>query len=260
MSIGTSGGFCLNAEGTAKPIPGVMSCGKNALADGMMTYDAGLSTLGDLFDWFVTHQVPSSYEDEARARGMNVHALLSEKAETKRAGESGLLALGWWRGNRCTLANDRLSGMILGMRLSTRPEDIYRALIEATAFGMRNMMENYERHGVCVKRILATGGIALKNPMLMQIYADVLNREIGVIETTQSTAGGSAMYGAVAAGVFADIMTATATFPVGVAKNYLPECGRVEKYEALYQKYREMHDYFGLQSDVMPWLSDTRRA
>ena len=261
LSIGTSGGFCLNAEGTAKPIPGVMSCGKNALADGMMTYDAGLSTLGDLFDWFVTHQVPSSYEDEARARGMNVHALLSEKAETKRAGESGLLALGWWRGNRCTLADDRLSGLVLGLRTSTRPEDIYRALVESTAFGMRRIMENYTTNGLPVKRIVATGGIALKNPMLMQIYADVMKCEIGVIATSQSTAGGSAVYGAVAGGKYPDIFSASLANRAEIAKVYSPHAESAETYDALYGDYLRLCDYFGQgENDVMKRLHETRRA
>lgn len=261
LSVGTSGGFCLNAEGSAKPIPGVMSCGKNALAEGMMTYDAGLSSVGDLFDWFVKNQVPSSYEEEARTRAMNVHALLCEKAQKKRAGESGLLALGWWRGNRCTLSDDRLSGLVLGLRMSTRPEDIYRALIESTAFGMRHIMENYTAGGLPVKRIVATGGIALKNPMLMQIYADVLGCEIGVLSSAQSTAGGSAVYGAVAGGRYPDIITASLENRAPIEKVYLPNAENAAVYGRLYGEYLRLHDYFGQgENGVMHRLHEERRA
>lgn len=257
-AMGTSACLCMNASKPV-PIPGVMSCGMDAMVSGWMTYDAGLSCVGDLFDWFVKNQVPAAYEREAAERGIGIHALLTEKAAEKAPGENGLLCLGWWRGNRCTLADDRLSGLILGLRLSTRPEDLYRALLEASAFGMRCILENYMEHGVPVGRVVATGGIAKKNPLLMQIMADVMNREIEVLASNQSTAGGSAVYGAVAGGAFADIQTASDALRGEISTRYTPYASHAAVYETLYREYLRLRCEFGEgHNPVMHTLSDLR--
>lgn len=244
VSVGTSSGFNLNAFG-GHAIGGVMSCGRGALLKDMMTYDAGLSCVGDLFDWFVKTSVPASYENEAREKGVNIHALLCEKAQGQAIGEHGLVILGWWNGNRCTLANGDLTGVVVGMKLSTRPEDIYRALIEATAFGMKNIMNNYENNGLPIKRIMVTGGIALKNPMLMRIYADVLGRELHIIDSEQTTALGSAICGTVASGRYKDMREASLALRAGVAKTYSPVPANVSAYAKIFEKYMTLHDYFG---------------
>lgn len=257
-ALGTSACLCMNAS-RPNPIPGVMSCGMNAMREGWMTYDAGLSCVGDLFDWFVKNQVPAAYEREAEARGMGIHALLCEKASQKRVGQSGLLCLGWWRGNRCTLADDRLSGLLLGLRLSTRPEDIYRALIEASAYGMRCILENYTEHGVAVNRIVATGGIAKKNPLLMQILADVTGREIEVLACAQSTAGGAAVYGAVVGGAYGDIEEAAAALRDGVDARYLPIPENVAAYEILFGEYLRLRKTFGQGENPVMYTLDGMR-
>ncbi len=246
ISLGTSSAFCLNSS-ERKAIGGIMSCGVDALAKDMMTYDAGLCCVGDLFDWFVNNCVPASYEREASEKGIGIHKLLREKAQKQAVGEHGLIALGWWNGNRCTLANSELSGVIIGMRLSTRPEDIYRALIEATAFGMKNIMNNYIVNGVDVKKIMVTGGIAQKDPMLMQIYADVLNRELYVIDSDQCTALGSAICGTVASCRYNDTVEASAALRAGVARTYSPVPENVSAYAKLFDKYMELHDHFGVR-------------
>ena len=244
VSVGTSSGFNLNAFG-GHAIGGVMSCGRGALLKDMMTYDAGLSCVGDLFDWFIKTSVPASYENEAKEKGINVHALLCEKSHGQAVGEHGLCVLGWWNGNRCTLANGDLTGVVVGMRLSTRPEDIYRALIEATAFGMKNIMNNYEDNGLSISKLMVTGGIALKNPMLMQIYADVLGRELHIIDSEQCTALGSAICGAVASGRYKDASEASLALRAGVAKTYSPIPENVIAYAEIFKKYMTLHDYFG---------------
>ncbi len=258
LAVGTSGCLCVNTSG-AKPIPGVMSCGRNAFADGMMTYDAGLCSVGDLFDWFVRHCVPAAYEKEAAERGIGVHALLREKAEHKKPGENHLIALDWWNGNRCVLADSHLSGMILGLTLDSRPEDIYRALIEATAYGIRKVYDNYTENGVTIRKIVATGGIAQKDPMLMQIYADVLNRELFVLEASQSTSLGSAILATVASGRFPDIQSASVTLEGRISKVYTPIPENVALYETLYREYLILHDYFGRGGNpVMRTLEKTK--
>ena len=207
--------------------------------------------------------VPKVYCDEADARGMGLHALLTEKAARLRPGESGLVALDWWNGNRSVLVDVDLTGLMVGMTLATRPEEIYRALIEATAYGTRVIVENFEQHGVAIDGLYACGGIAKKNPLMMQIYADVLGREIRVARSTQTPALGSAMFGAVAAGrAFGgyDSIADAAREMGGVdEKSYAPiEENRIV-YDALYQEYLRLHDAFGRGgNDVMKRLKQIR--
>lgn len=255
LVVGTSGCLCMNYS-AAKPIPGVMSCGMNAVAEGKMTYDAGLSAAGDLFDWFVRRCVPGNYEREAAERGIGIHALLREKAIRKAPGESGLIALDWWNGNRSILGDSHLSGMILGLTLATPPEDIYRALIEATAYGVRRVYDNYAEQGVPVREVMVTGGIAEKDPMLMQIYADVLGCELKLLDSRQPTALGSAVFATVASGRYPDIGAASRALHGKTSVVYTPDPGRQAQYEALYREYLTLHDYFGCGgNDVMKRLS-----
>ena len=214
------------------------------LAEGC-TLEAGQAGLGDCFDWFVKNCVPGRYEAEAKEKGISVHTLLQEKVSAQRPGESRLVALDWLNGNRSILKNDGLSGLILGLNLQTKPEEIYRALLEATAYGLRVILDNYEAHGVHIHEICAAGGIAMKSPFLMQIYADVLNRPIVVGDSAQSGARGSAMYAAVAAGKFATIQEAAAHYARPNKGSYAPIPENVELYEKLYQEYKLLHDHFG---------------
>ena len=207
---------------------------------------------------------PAGYESEARARGIDLHSLLTEKASLLRPGESGLVALDWWNGNRSVLVDVDLTGMILGMSLTTKPEEIYRALIEATAYGTRMIIETFEENGVPVSEFYAAGGIAEKNPFVMQIYADVINREIKISGSPQAPALGSAMFGAVAAGKtaggFDTIQEAAEVMAKVKEQVYKPIPENTAIYNRLFAEYRILHDYFGRGSnDVMKRLKLIRK-
>ena len=197
--------------------------------------------------------------DMPRFGCVNIHAYLRAKAEKQKPGEHGLLALDWWNGHRSILVDVDLTGMLLGMTLQTKPEDIYRALIEATAYGTRVLVENYRAHGLPVEEFYASGGIAFKDPMAMQIYADVLNMPIKIAGTLQGPALGSAIFGAVAAGGKAGGYDSVfdAARSMGKVKDevYQPSAENAAVYGQLYQEYKRLHDYFGCgENDVMKRL------
>ncbi|MBQ8551522.1 MAG: ribulokinase [Clostridia bacterium] len=225
-----------------KKCKGVTGVVKDGFVHGYYAYEAGQNCVGDCFDWFVTHMVPAEYTKEAQTRDIGIHALLSEKAEKKRAGENGLLALDWWNGCRSDLLNDRLSGMILGMNLSTRAEDIYRALIEATAFGTRLICENYRSAGIIFDEIIASGGIAKKNPLMMQIYADIVGTPIHIAETDQAGALGCAVMAAAAGSAWRNITEAAQAMVKPCVKTYYPNPESTCVYDKLYAEYVRMHD------------------
>ena len=242
-------------------VPGIHSHGYGATATGFMTFEAGIRAMGDLYAWFVENCVPAEYERKAAESNMGIHAYLRSLAETKRVGESGLIALDWWNGNRSVIPNDKLSGMIIGMRLSTRPEDIYRALIESTAFELRRVLENYTSNGVNIKKLVATGGIAAKDPMLMQILCDVLGRKIDCLLESNATSLGAAVWGAAAAGVYPDLAIASARMKLPITGSYYPIAENVEAYEMLYRRYVELYNYFaGGSNTVMEFLYDNKNT
>jgi len=243
MIIGTSTCHILNSK-KKNDIEGIFGYVKDGIFPGLYTYESGQSAVGDMFDWFVKNSVPAAYEREAREREVGIHTLLTEKAAKLEIGESGLVALDWWSGNRSILADSELKGTIYGITMRTRPEEIYRALLEATVFGARVIFEQHERFGITISEVTAAGGIANKNPLLMQIYADVLNRKISISGSTQSGALGSAAYAAAAAGAYPSIEAASKAFAPKAVKVYSPIKENVEKYNALYAKYRALHDYF----------------
>ena len=244
MVVGTSGVLMVNSPVKAD-VPGICSLVDGGVYPGVCTLEAGQAGLGDCFDWCVKNCVPGRYEAEAKERGISIHTLLQEKAAAQRPGESRLVALDWLNGNRSILKNDGLSGLILGLNLQTKPEEIYRALLEATAYGLRVILDNYEAHGVHISQICAAGGIAMKSPFLMQIYADVLNRPIVVGDSAQSGARGSALYAAVAAGECATIQEAAQRYARPNKGSFAPIPENVALYEKLYQEYKLLHDHFG---------------
>lgn len=241
-----------------KYVRGIHSHGYGATAPGLMTFEAGIRAMGDLYAWFVKNCVPAEYERRAAELGMSIHAYLRSLAEKKAVGESGLIALDWWSGNRSVIPNDKLSGMILGLTLATRPEDIYRAIIESTVFELRRVYENYLSHGVRMKSFVATGGIANKDPMLMQILSDVLGAEVGCLGSGEATALGSAVWGAVAAGCYPTLEEASAKMKLPISKTYCPDTERAAAYEKLYSRYVELYDYFARENDVMEFLYNTK--
>ncbi len=246
-------------------VPGISGVVAGGVYPGLYAYEAGQACVGDHFSWFVENCVPADYYNEAKEKGINIHALLRQKAEKQKPGESGLIALDWWNGNRSVLVDGDLTGMMLGMTLRTKPEDMYRALIEATAFGTRKIVETYKENGVKVDEIIASGGISQKDPMTMQIYADVLNLPIKIAGTTQCGALGSAIYAAVAAGEenggYDDIVTAAGA--MGKLKDivYTPKEENIPLYNALYMEYNVLHDYFGKgANDVMKRLKKLKKS
>ena len=243
----------------AKIVPGMCGYTEDGIIPGFIGYEAGQSCVGDHFAWFVENCVPESYQQQAKARGLDIHQLLEEKAAALKVGESGLLALDWWNGNRSVLVDVDLTGLMLGMTLLTKPEEMYRALIEATAYGTRVIIEAFENNDVPVDQLYATGGLPDKNRLLMQIYADVTGREIRVPAAKQTPAVGSAMFGAVAAGAAAggydSIYDASLKMAHLRDDVYRPIPENQAVYERLFQEYVLLHDYFGRgPNDVMKRL------
>ena len=262
MILGTSTCHVVLDE-AERAVPGICGTVEGGAVPGLYCYEAGQSCCGDHFKWLIENFVPGGYAAEARARGVDLHELLTERASALRPGESGLLALDWWNGNRSVLVDMDLTGLMLGMTLATRPEEVYRALIEATAYGTRAIVENFASHGVRVEALYACGGIAKKNALMMQIYADVLGREIRVARSAQAPALGSAMFGAVAAGRaaggYGSIAEAAREMGGVEAERYRPDAASARAYEELYAEYRRLHDLFGRGGcDVMKRLKRIR--
>ena len=240
-------------------VPGMCGYVEDGIIPGFFGYEAGQSCVGDHFAWFVENCVSAAYMQEAGERGVDIHTLLEEKAAHLLPGESGLLALDWWNGNRSVLVDVDLTGLLIGQTLSTTPEEIYRALIEATAYGTRTIIETFNEHGVPVRKIVATGGLPDRNKLLMQIYVDVTGLEIRVAAAQQTPALGSAMFGAVAAdkdvGGYDSIYDASKAMAHLRDEVYRPNSTHKKIYDQLYTEYVRLHDYFGRgENDVMKRL------
>lgn len=258
MVIGTSTGIMLLSDQN-QPVPGVTACLPDTYYPGLYGYGSGQASVGDTFGWFINHCVPAGYHAAASTAGISTHDYLSNLVKDLSPGDTGLLALDWFNGNRSCLANGRLSGMILGLNLDTRPEHIYRALLEATAFGARVILESYEKAGISINSIVICGGIALKNPLMMQIYADVFGKHILVSRCTQAPALGSAIYAAAAAGL-GNVYQMTARMGCTEYLRYTPDPIAQSRYEHLYSEYLLLHDYFGRGNNtVMEYLSQIRK-
>lgn len=263
MIMGTSVCDILISD-VEKVVPGICGVAADGAIPGYYAYESGQSAVGDIYEWFIKNCVPQSYMDEAKERDINIHVLLTEKASKLKPGESGLLALDWWNGNRSCLVDVDLTGMILGMNLLTKPEEIYRALIEATAFGKKLIVENYKKYGVPVNELFACGGLSQKNKMLMQIWADCINMEIKVSESIQTPALGAALFGALAAGKeaggFDDIFEAANTMSRLKEESFKPIPENVAIYEKLFVEFEKLHDYFGRgENDVMKVLKNIKK-
>ncbi len=248
-----------------KQVKGMCGVVEDGILPGFFGYEAGQSCVGDHFQWFIENCLPASYYEDAKAKGMNIHKYLREKAEKYKPGESGLVALDWWNGNRSCLVDVDLTGMILGMTLLTKPEEIYRALIEATAYGTRMIIETFREYGVEVNEFYAAGGIAKKDPMTMQIYSDILNLPIKIAGSDQGGALGSAIFGSVAAGKenggYDDVFSAASKLGKVLDTKYTPNPEAVKVYDKLYAEYKILHDYFGRgANDVMKRLKEIKKS
>jgi L-ribulokinase len=257
MIMGTSTCHVMNAEQLAE-VPGMCGVVRDGIVPGLYGYEAGQTGVGDIFAWVVEQATPARYLEEARARGLDLHAYLSKLAAEQAVGAHGLVALDWNNGNRSVLVDHELSGLIVGLTLDTRAEDLYRALIEATAFGTRVILDAFAGAGVPVRELFAAGGL-IRNPLVMQIYADVTRMPLHVAGSEQGPALGSAMHAAVAAGLHPDIQAAAATMGKVSRDAYLSDEARADVYDTLYEHYLRLHDHFGRGGDdIMHRLRDVR--
>ena len=256
--MGTS--TCHVVNGTSlHDVPGMCGVVDGGIVAGSWGYEAGQSGVGDLFAWCANYGVPVDYEQAAAAAGIDMHQHLSNLAAVQAVGQHGLLALDWHNGNRSVLVNHELSGLVVGLTVNTRPEDVYRALVEATAFGARTIVDTLVEHGVPVDEYIVAGGLA-KYPFVMQIYADVLRRPLSVIGSAQGPALGSAIHAAVAAGAYPDVAAASAAMGSLKPDGYQPSPAAADRYERLFADYTELHDHFGRgATDVMRRLKQLRR-
>lgn len=256
--MGTSTCHVMNSD-ILREVPGMCGVVEGGIVEGLYGYEAGQSGVGDIFAWYVKNQVPGSYYEAASAAGLSVHEHLTNLSKGQAVGDHGLVALDWQSGNRSVLVDHELSGMVVGTTLTTRPEEVYRALLESTAFGTRKIVETFNASGVPVTEFIVAGGL-LRNPFLMQIYSDVLRMPISTIASEQGPALGSAIHAAVAAGEYLDVLAAGKAMGKVNRAVYTPNPDSADAYDRLYEEYSILHDYFGRgENDVMHRLAAMRR-
>jgi L-ribulokinase len=259
MIMGTSTCHLMLGE-QLQQVEGMCGVVRDGIIPGYYGYEAGQSGVGDIFAWFVNNAVPPEYHEAAKAAGLDLHSYLEREAARQEPGESGLLALDWWNGNRSILVDADLTGLLIGATLATRAPDIYRALIEATAFGTRIIIESFVERGIAVNELVAAGGLPEKNKLLMQIYADVTGRPMKLAASALAGALGSAMHAAVAAGIYPDIKAAAAKMARLKGEVVQPIASHTAVYDRLYADYKTLYDYFGRgTNDVMKRLKQIKR-
>ena len=241
--MGTSTCHVMNGT-TLAEIPGMCGVVDGGIVAGRWGYEAGQSGVGDIFAWFADHFVSPDYHEAASRAGLTVHELLTAGAAAQPAGATGLIALDWINGNRSVLVDHHLSGAIIGLTLSSRPPEIYRALLEATAFGTRVIIDAVQAAGLPVTELIIAGGL-MRNELLMQIYADVTRRPLSLVVSEQAPALGSAIHAAVAAGAYPDVPAAAAAMGKMHAGAYKPNQAAADVYDQLCAEYVTLHDYFG---------------
>ncbi len=241
--------FPMAEESRLEEIEGMCGLAESSIIPGLIGLEAGQSAVGDIFAWFVKNLVPERYVRAARRYKIALQTYLSKKASLLQPGEAGLLALDWNNGNRSLLGDQKLTGLLVGQTLATKPEEVYRALIEATGFGARIIIDRIEESGEKISEIITCGGIPKKNPLLMQIYCDIFNRPIRIAASDQTCALGAALFGAVAAGKraggFAAISEGQEIFCRYEKDEYRPNPNCAAIYQKLYRLYRQLHDAFG---------------
>lgn len=262
MTVGTSLCHMVFAPEFSN-IPGIFAAVPESFYPNIVTYEGGQSSCGDHLAWFIDHCLPESYHKEAEEKTISVHALLREKLADTAPGTSGLLCLDWFNGNRSVLNDPDLSGLIVGLTIRTKPEEIYRALLEGTVFGTRKILDDMEKNGVRINEIVACGGIAQKDSFMMQMFADVTNRPIHVCASKQAAAMGAAMFATVAAGKdgggYDSIEEAVSVMAKTLDKVYVPSEKEHRIYDKIYEQYLILHDAFGLENGVMKRLKEIRR-
>lgn len=258
VAAGTSSAMLL-CQPDVRAVEGVTSIMRDNVLPDLYGYASGQAAFGDMLGWYVANGVPADIAQAAHANGISVHEELSRRAARLKPGESGLLALDWWNGNRSCLADMRLSGLLLGLTLQTRPEEIYRALMEGLSFGLRSIIDAHERAGFAIHTLRVNGGISYKNPVFMQILCDILQRPLLISQPLPTPAVGMAILSAYAAGAKAGgydtLAQAAAHMSCLSDVRYTPNTQNAPVYDALYREFITLHDYFGRgQNDVMKHL------
>ncbi len=253
LILGTSSCHIILSEKEVN-VPGICGSVMDGVIAGLCAHEAGQVCVGDSFDWFVKNCVPESYLLEAREKNISIFSLLNSKAEKLSVGQNGLVALDWFNGNRTPYSDSDLSGMLVGLTLHTKPEDIYRAILESTAFGTKTIVDIYEKNGVAVNEVYAAGGISRKNAFLMQMYADVLGKRIKVTSSRQAAAKGSAIFASVSGGYFENASEAAKILADDIEKIYEPNLSNTEKYNKLYGIYVSLSEHFAKSCNIMKAL------
>ncbi|WP_421617587.1 ribulokinase [Brevibacillus sp. TJ4] len=262
MIMGTS--ICHMVLGSEeKEVEGMCGVVEDGIIPGFYGYEAGQSAVGDIFEWYVEEAVPAYAQKAAQKQGVDIHRYLEAKASALQPGESGVLALDWWNGNRSVLVDTELGGLLIGMTLQTKPEEIYRALLEATAFGTKMIVEAFQKNGIEIHELYACGGLPQKNKLLMQIFSDVTNLPIKIADSKHTPALGAAMFAAVAAGKegggYDTILEAAEKMARVKDEVIKPVPENVILYAKIYEEYKRLHDYFGRgENDVMKRLKSLR--
>lgn len=243
---------------------GVCSIAADGMIPGLYGYESGQPATGDLFQWFADNFVPAKYVVQASMEEKSLLEYLGDLAQKLNPGESGLVALDWFNGNRSILSDYHLSGAVVGLTLQTKPEEFYRALVEANLYGSRRILENYEEHGIDIKYLYAVGGIALKSPWIMQMCADVFKRDVMVPQFDNVPARGAAACAAVAVGNeygeagCKDFEETSRRLIPKERLVYRPDEDRGRLYDRVYHYYRELHDRFGCDDSFMRGLREIR--
>ena len=259
MVMGTSTCFQM-LHNREIPFRGVCSVVDGGMLPGLFAYESGQPAVGDLFEWFADNLLPARCLREAEALGLSPLQHLSRLCGDARPGASGLIALDWFNGNRSVLMNSDLRGCILGFSLQTKPEDVYRSLVEATAFGARRIIQSYSDAGIPIGRVVAVGGLAQKSAEIMQIYADILGRAIFV----PSLGNASLMGGCVCAAVALEASVASIQAFSQVCarmvryggRTFEPTLKHADVYNRMYALYCELHDHFGIRPAVFETLKN----
>jgi L-ribulokinase len=228
-------------------LPGITGVVRDGILPGLYGYEAGQAAVGDMLAWFV----------QTLGRDASAYEQLEGAAAAIGPGETGMVALDWWNGNRSILADADLSGAVIGLTLQSTPEQVYRALLESIAFGNRRIMENFEQHGLALSEIVACGGIAEKSPLVMQLIADTSGRPVHIPASNEVPARGAALFGALAAGLYEDIGAAIEATSPATVRTYTPDPAATAIYDRVYDIYSGLHDTLG-RSQV-EWLHGLKR-
>ncbi len=255
MVLGTSGCYIVN-DTDRKELSGICGSSVNSVIPNLCTYEAALACFGDQLDWYIKTILKDNYESSAIA-----HSTLTEKASQLKIGESGLVALNWFNGNRCPLSNFNLSGAIFGLTLTTRPQEIYRALLEGACFATAIIIKNYKNSGIQINDIVATGGISQKNPFFVGMLADILDIPITVTSSTEAAAHGCAIMASVVAGKYSTLDDACKNLSAPSQKQYLPNFDNHKQYQKLFDLYKNLHNLLGVQQpEIMSSLKEIRQS